>query len=332
MQAPERARPLPESRHEHEGHPGRRPTVNQDIDRRQLDLFVDGRDALVIHEIVSALLARDVGRAETGLRRLRRDHPRHVDLAALTALGEALRVEEPVLVTHATLTERIEATERALAPAARRLLGQDAAIFMRSRWDALAALALHLPFDSTHPRAHRAWLCQQHGAWAEVRDAVEAEPDWAATGLLRYWLGLARHHLGAPEAAIRLWLPLCWIDPPLFARYAPSLPDATIRDGWEAFERADLFERLLADPTAAAPWFPAWLLARHRGLARLFRADELPDTGHATRVFRHLLSLVPLEQHGLSDELIGQRRALQQLDPDFFRCYMETVGQRRRFP
>jgi hypothetical protein len=299
---------------------------------QQLDLFVDGRDALLVHEVLAGLRARDVDRAQTGLRRLRQEHPGHVDLAALTALVEALVARPPVSLTHATLTERIEATERTLVPAARRFLGRAVTAFLRPLWQTLAGAASPLRFDPDHPRAHPGWLWQQLGEWAEVEAAVEAEPGWAARPLLRYWMGLAQHHLGAPEAAIRLWLPLCWIDPLLFAESAPTLPSLTLRSSWATFERAAPFEASRADTMPAAAWFPAWLLLRHRGLARLFRADEIPEVGQATRVFCHLLSLVPLERHGLSDELVRQRRALRQLDRDFFRYYMEVVGSRPAAP
>jgi hypothetical protein len=78
-----------------------------------------------------------------------------------------------------------------------------------------------------------------------------------------------------------------------------------------------------------AAWFPAWLLLRHRGLSRLFRAEDIPDARHAARVFRHLVTLLPLEQGGLTDELVRQRRALRQLDENFFRYYMTVLGERR---
>jgi len=280
--------------------------------RLQLDLFVDGRDALLVHAVVTNLVARAPDSAVSGLAHLRAEHPAHPDLPALTLLADALQAPPPSPATHATLTASIETLERALAPAARRFLGTDAATFLKPLWQTLAAAAASLPFDDTHPHAHRGWLCQQYGDWTAVRAAVEAEPDCAARPLLRYWLGLARHHLGEPEAAIRLWLPLCWMDPVLFARYAPTLPSATVREGWNAFERAGSFGELLDDATHAATWFPAWLLLRHRGLVHLFRTNEIPDAGTGARAFRALLSLVPLERQGLSDELIGQRRQLQQ--------------------
>ena len=298
-------------------------------DPRQLDLFVDGRDALLIHEVVTGLIRRDVERTETGLRHLAQDHPRHPDLVALTVLAEALTPATPVTVTHVGLTDYIGLTERTLVPAARRLLGAHADAFLRPVWRALGASAADLPFDATHPQAHRAWLCQQYGEWTAVGAAVEDEPHWADTPLLRYWMGLAQHHLGQPETAIRLWLPLCWMEPVLFAGRAPTLPSAVLRDGWEAFERAASFDEWLADTTDATGWFPAWLLLRHRGLRHLFHSDDIPDAGNVARVFRHLLALLPLEQSGLTDELVRQRRTLRQLDDRFFRYYMAVLADRR---
>lgn len=306
-----------------------RAAAERSTEPRQLDLFLDGRDSVLVHQVVTSLVARNPDRAETGLERLRDEHSFHPDLPALTLLVAALNSRPQSPATHATVMAGIEAVQQALAPAARRLLGEDAATFLQPSWQALAAAAARLPFDEADPRAHRSWLCQQYGDWTAVRAAVEAEPDWPTRPCLRYRLGLARYHLGEPEAAIRLWLPLCWMDPVLFARRAPTIPSAVLREGWEAFERAVSFDQWLADTTDAAGWFPAWLLLRHRGLVHLFRADEVPDAGAAARAFRHLLSLVPLESQGLSDALVRERRALQQLSPGFFRYYMDVVGQRR---
>jgi hypothetical protein len=315
-EASTRARPAP-------------PPADEPADRRQLDLFIDGGDALLIHEIVTGLIGRDVGRTETGLHRLGQEHARHPDLGALTVLVEALTRPVHAAATHVALTERIELTERRLVPAARRFLGTDADAFLRPVWQALAATAADLPFDAAHPRAHRAWLCEQYGEWTGMRAAVEKEPGWADTPLLRYWMGLAQHHLGAPEVAIRLWLPLCWMDPLLFEARAATVPNSTIRAAWIAFDQAFLFEASLADRAPVTAWFPAWLLLRHRGLSRLFGLDDVSDAGQAASVFRHLLVLLPLEQRGLTDELVRQRRALRQLDESFFRYYMAALGERR---
>jgi hypothetical protein len=299
---------------------------------RQLDFFIDGRDALLVHEVVTALIARDADRAGDALGRLRREQPLHVDLAALTLLAGALAGRAPASATHASVTERVDAIERALAPAARRFLGRDADVFLRPHWQALAQLARDLPFDPAHPRAHHGWLAQQHGDWATARAAIEAEPAWASTPVLRHWLGTVEYHRGETEAAVRLWLPVCWMDPASFARQAPALPSPTLRDDWDVFQRGAPFTESFTDTADAVVWFPAWLLLRHRGLARLFLADEVPDGNGAARVFGHLLGLLPLEQQGLSDELVRQRRRLRAIAPGFFRYYMEVVERQRRPP
>jgi hypothetical protein len=303
--------------------------VDLAANRRQLDLFVDGADALLVYEIVAGLISWDVERSGTGLRRLRQEHPQHPDLVALTVLVEALTAPGHPEATPVALTEHIDLTERTLVPTARRFLGADADAFLRPVWQALAATAAGLRFDAANPRAHRAWLCQHVGEWKDVRAAVENEPGWEDTPLLRYWMGLAQHHLGAPEVAIRLWLPLCWRDSPFFETHAPMLPNATIRTAWLAFEQGVPFEAPLADGALMTPWFPAWLLLRHRGLSRLFDADDVPDAGSAPRVFRHLLALLPLEQRGLTDELVQRRRELRPLDERFFRYYMAVLDERR---
>ena len=293
------------------------------LEPSQLDLFVDGRDAFLVHEVLTALETRDVERATTALGRLRAEHPAHPDLRALAVLVDAVDARVPAPVTHAGVVSSVEAIERDLVPAARRFFA--APDFLHPVWRALATAAASLPFDVAQPRAHAGWLHQQCDDWAAVRAAVECEPDWATAPLLRHWLGLARHHLGEPEVAIRLWLPLCWMDPALFARHAPMLPSAILRDGWETFDRAVPFVEFLAEAAQPATWFPAWLIARRRGLAHLFAADDIPETGPDVRAFRALLALAPLESRGMSDELVARRRALREVSREFFGYYMEVV-------
>lgn len=158
--------------------------------------------------------------------------------------------------------------------------------------------------------------------------AVEREPQWAKEPLLRYWRGLALHYLGEPDAAIVVWLPLGWLAPDLLARQAPTLPNPTIREGWAAFERSGLVS-LVDAVDHPAPWFPPWFLLRHRGLAHRFAVHEISETEVAAQVFQQLLTLLPLERGGLSDDVVRKRRALRDRHPAFFRYYLEVVGQRR---
>jgi hypothetical protein len=293
----------------------------------QLDLFLDARDVILANEVTASLIARDARAVSEALDRLREANPQHPDLTGLARLQTVLQTP-PAAVNRVGLLASIDEAERSLVPLAGRLLGARAAAFLRPLWRALAEAAVSLPFDDAHPRAHRAWLCQQCEDWGAVAAAVVSVPGWSEKVLLRYWLGLARDHLGEPEAALKLWLPLCWLDPQLFTAHAPTLPSLTVRQAWEAFERASALDDLVDGPDRT-PWFPAWMLLRHRGLAPLFDAQEIPDTVTAARVFRRLLVLLPLERGVLSDELIRHRRALQQVSPRFFRYYLDVVGQRR---
>ena len=230
----------------------------------------------MVYEIVTGLIAQDGDRVASGLGQLRSEHPAHPDLPSLTLLADALHAPAPETATDVTLTACVEELERRVAPAARRFLGAAATGFLRPWWHTLALTAATLPFDGAHPCAHRGWLCQQYGDWVAVRAAVEAEHDWPGTALLRYWMGLARHHLGEVETAVRHWLPLCWVDPVLFARHAPELPSAPVRDAWNAFERSALLDDVPAETRSHVAWFPAWLLVRHPGLTNLFRGEEVP--------------------------------------------------------
>ncbi len=73
---------------------------------RQLDLFLDGRDAFLIHEVVTSLRRRDRDRAAAAPERLRVEHPVHPDLPALALLAAALDSLAPSPATHATPSRR----------------------------------------------------------------------------------------------------------------------------------------------------------------------------------------------------------------------------------
>jgi hypothetical protein len=169
----------------------------------------------------------------------------------------------------------------ALVPAANRLLGPGAATFLLPWWRVLARTeAMPAP--------------------------VEATP------LLRYWIGSARWHVGDEREAVRLWLPLCWLEPESFALQAPTLPSRIVREAWAAFDTPP------DDPDGGdarvreAPWFPAWLALRHRWVAHVFRPDEVPDTDAPLRAFRLLPGLLVLENQGYGNELVRQRRVLRE--------------------
>jgi len=261
----------------------------------QLDLFLDGREAILINEIVTDLIEARAASAGKALDRLREENPRHPDLPAFDRLVRSMSEAPPWPAGN--LDPMIEAVA-ALVPAASRLLGAGARTFLLPWWTALAR--------TDPPPAPTA-----------------AEP------MRRYWVGSAFWHVGVEREAVRLWLPLCWLDPESFARHAPALPGDLVREAWQAFDR----EFVSADGNDArvlgTPWFPAWLALRHRWVAHVFHPDELPDGGAALKALRLLPGLLVLESHGYSEELIRQRRALRDLSPAFFRTYRRLVVEPR---
>jgi hypothetical protein len=256
----------------------------------QLDLFLDGREAILINGLVAELLAGRASRARSTLDRLRDENPDHPDLEAFHRLVRSIG-EAPASPGGAVdlLIENLAA----LVPAANRLLGSGAQTFLLRWWRALA------------------------------RTTTLPSPTEAAA-LRRYWIGSALWHDGDERGAIRLWLPLCWLDPESFERHVRALPSGIVREAWDAFEmssgRAEGVE-----PIRTVPWFPFWLALRHRWAAHVFQPGEVPDTDAPTRALRLLPRLLVLESQGYGDELVRQRRALRDISPTFFRIYRQLV-------
>jgi len=259
----------------------------------QLDLFLDGREALLVDELVANLVIGRPRRAGLILDRLRDESPKHPDLGAFDLLVRALASGPPALGAGAP-PDPLIGSFTVLVPVANRLLGISAPDFLRPWWQALVRT-----------------------------DASPAPTDSAPS--LRYWMGSARWHVGEEREAVRLWLPLCWLDPASFARQAPTLPSPVVREAWNAFD-------LEADPNGDAsgrhqdiPWFPAWLSLHHRWVAHVFRPWEVPETDAPLRALKLLPGLLVLESQGYSDALVRERRALRDISPGFFRTYQRLI-------
>jgi hypothetical protein len=259
----------------------------------QLDLFLDGREAILVNDLVARLLERRIEGTRDALGRLREESPGHPDLAAFDRLVHSLCEGPPAPSSTGQPGPMIERLT-ALVPAADRLLGAGAMVFLLPWWRALAR--------------------------------TEATPDPAeAAPLLRYWLGCARWHVGSEREAVRLWLALCWLAPESFALQAPTLPSRIVREAWAAFDREPDPDDGGDARAREVPWFPAWLALRHRWVAHVFRPDEIPDTSAPLRALRLLPGLLVLESRGYGDELVRQRRALRDISPSFFRTYRRLV-------
>lgn len=264
----------------------------------QLDLFVHTAGTALLNDVAEALTARDGRAAQRALDRLRAHDPGHPDLTGLGHLSRALRSELPAPASATALDALVRDTEAVLWPLAARLVGATRAGTM----------------------LEPVWRRLRDGASAAAREGS------VDTGARVYWLGVAHYHLGERPEAWRSWLRLAWIDPVTLWTLAPRCPDDTLRRAWLEFERRPGFDTP-DEAAAAARWFPAWVVVRHRALATLLRPDEVPGTDPAVATARCVLGLLPLEARGLSDDVVRGRRTLQAVAPGFFSYYLRTVGR-----
>ena len=274
-----------------------RPRAGGLAERTQLDLFLDGREALLVDQIVGRIVDQDPGGALDALAGLRAENPEHPDLRRFDRLCRALKAGPPPLVSPGQLAALIDRLA-VLVPTAERLLGSGAPDFLGPWWRALA----------------------QAGAESPVTD-LEALP--------RYWIGLARHHSGDEREAVRLWLTLCWLAPESFVRWAPTLPSVAVSEAWATFYAEPRSDESLEGSAWSVDWFPAWLVLRHRWVAHLFHGDEVPDNETPLRVLRLLPTLLVLESQGYGAELVHHRRLLREMSPTFFRAYWLAVVEPR---
>jgi hypothetical protein len=277
----------------------------------QLDLFLDGREALLVNGLVASLLERRPEAASAALGRLQEANPAHPDIGVFESLVRCLSMEPSALPARGSTDCLIEQIA-VLAPAASRLLGPGGAAFLLPWWHAMA------------------------------RTDMAPKPTEAAPAL-RHWKGSAHWHAGDERAALRLWLPLCWLEPASFARMAATLPSPLVTEAWHAFDANpdqdgdddSPGERSRADEGSEArevSWFPAWLALRHRWVAHLFRPEEISGDGAPVRALRLLPDLLVLEGRGYNAGLVEQRRALQAVSPAFFREYRRTIVEARSHP
>jgi hypothetical protein len=95
----------------------------------QLDLFLDGRETILVNDLVAALLAGRLEGARDALNRLRKENPAHPDLAAFDRLVRSL-CEKPLAPPSTGEPGPIIERLTLLVPAANRLLGLGAAPFL----------------------------------------------------------------------------------------------------------------------------------------------------------------------------------------------------------
>jgi hypothetical protein len=134
-----------------------------------------------------------------------------------------------------------------------------------------------------------------------------------------------------PSTAWRDWVWMCWEHPQRAERLlaSPALPDAQLRQLWQAFEDLDL------DPASGSPPnpakcrgevldtedFPAWLLLHERSTAAAVPPEAAPDDerGAAYRILHRIIS---------GDDSIALRRELDDVHPLLLRLFLARQARR----
>ena len=178
-----------------------------------------------------------------------------------------------------------------------------------------AALDDGTPFDPKNPKQHASWAYLNGLDWTNVRRSIRAVPDHRSASALLEWLAEAHWRLRERKQAIELWFALCWQAPDRFEHvvHAARFPDAGLRQAWQNLQ-ADGWNEV------TAAWLPAWMVLEEPGVARAFK-----PIGGASAPARAFDLLLRLKAGGSDREDIDNRRALQEVHPQLFNRYLESL-------
>ncbi|WP_295578408.1 hypothetical protein [uncultured Lamprocystis sp.] len=275
--------------------------------RIQLDLFQDNQFQILEDAVRAALAGRRIDAAHTALTRLMALDPKHAKLPRYLHLIQA--VED---LPSRAAAERLPELE-ALEPEAQALLGHRARDLLAPLWVTLAEDLARHPFDPTAPRLHASTAWARAGRFAQVRQTLEADPDWRRRPQHLIDHAEACRRTGDLAAARRDWAMLCWEHPAEAARTlsAKDLPDPRLVQLWRQFNDTDL------DLTTAL--FPAWLLVVDPGTAAAV-PPALAPANPAGDTYRALHPLVTGDDAG-----IRQRKVLAARSPELLRLYLAGI-------
>ena len=293
----------------------------------QLDLFLDSRAVVLANEIASALLARDLPRALSGLSALRAAEPDYPSLHALERLGRFLAAwSRPIAQVQAVATAR-ELLQAEAAPAASIALSGEAPLFLQHLYGELANAASDVPYDPAYPDAYCAALYLRGSDPERSERAALAVPGWRDNPDALAWLTLARYRLQGLSAARPSLFALAWRAPDRIEAIIGELGDTVLDRDWRSLQSASDWTSI---PEVQLPaWLPAWCVLEHPALS-----SEVESAGAAlgapADAARLLTRILPLEKRGSSRALVDLRKRLRDLNREFFDLYMarRTVQHR----
>ena len=288
----------------------------------QLDLFADSRDVMLRNDVLDALQRRHACDARQAWERLTGEYPADDTAPMLAVLISAIEnVPTARLVGHPALAEARRVLADEIAPAARRLLGEQAAgAWLVPCWRTLAQRAAALPFDADSSDHHAAPVWLQAGDWDAAKQAVERIASWRRIPAPLAWMTEARYRADGLDLAWPLLTELAWLAPVRCVALISRLGDVSLDALRKQFDAQFIGTGELTD----FAWFPAWLLTVKPGLAGRLREAQLSRHVDAERATSMLLQILSLERQGRHHDLIERRQALRDLHGGLYAAYMKT--------
>jgi hypothetical protein len=288
----------------------------------QLDLFADSRDVMLRNDVLDALQRRHACDARQAWERLMGEYPADDTAPILAVLITAIEnVSTARLVSHPALVEARRVLADEIAPAARRLLGEQAAgAWLVPCWRTLAQRAATLPFDADCSDHHAAPVWLQAGDWDAAKQAVERIASWRRIPAPLAWMTEARYRADGLDLAWPLLTELAWLAPVRCVALISRLGDVSLDALRKQFDAQFVGTGELTD----FAWFPAWLLTVKPGLADRLREAQLSRHVDPERATSMLLQILSLERQGRHHDLIERRQALRDLHAGLYAAYMKT--------
>jgi hypothetical protein len=291
----------------------------------QLDIFEHSRDVMLRHDVLTAIVSRQVSPGRTALAKLTAEYPDDPHLPTLRILIETLESPPDEFDNHNQALLDLNFMETVIQPTAERLLPTTKVrAWIADEWRIRAEAMADLIYNPASPQAHAAPCWLRAKEWNMAEDSIRAIPSWRRIPQPLTWMAEARHGREGIEGAWPFLVELAWLAPSRFDALANRLADLKInellRDFNANFENEPATDSDLDD----LAWFPAWSLIIEPSLMSLIRTTE-PGLGQPPeRAARILMEILTLEKQGSHHLLLEQRKKLRQLHAGLFDRYMRA--------
>ncbi|MDO8320905.1 hypothetical protein [Rhodoferax sp.] len=288
----------------------------------QFDFFNDNQAVVLRNDVIFALEKFDAPAAQQACETLTRHDP--YDVAAVPLLLLIVTLFESTTIpfqSHTDMRAACLELQRKITPAAIAGMGPAAAnAWLNTRWQALAARAVALPYHTGHPDEHAAPLWLQARQWQAAADAVAQIASWRRIPAPLSWMLHARLQLQGLQANWGLLAELAWLAPQrlenVVQQAAEPILQALARKFEEGFEGAGDTDDLV--------WFPAWVLTDRPTLAPALTQAQASQHTQPEQAMRVMIELLGLERQGRQRDVLAHRKTLRGLNDALYAAYMAT--------